>query len=474
MRTGAGYGAQAYQHGSGPERCEAHRATARAVRTVAFDKLCNWGSGQRFEAGCCSDGGLSMMSDPNPPTRVRHRARTLAGQSVNIIPVSDLRSADLHVDAVYQGGRQGNAGDDPFPALLEMSNQGGFRYRGDLNGRLDLVLLTTNMADPDWPDSLDSQTGVFTYYGDNKKPGRALHETGRRGNLLLKRLFDAAHDTAEVRATVPPVLVFSNAGQWRDTVFLGLAVPGASDLGVAEDLVAIWRSAGGRRFQNYRAHFTILDTAVVGRKWLDSIIQGTPCWDSAPLAWKEWITTGKRLPLRSTPSLEWRSRQEQVPGESEGRTLIQTLRDYFQNEPHAFEYCAAAIARLMIPEIITLDVTRPSRDGGRDAVGQMRVGHGAGSILVDFALEAKCYSESNSVGVREMSRLISRLRHRQFGILVTTSWVDSQAYREIKEDRHPIIVVAAQDIVEVLRANGRSTPDEVRSWLTFNFSVARR
>ncbi|MCP1762460.1 O-acetyl-ADP-ribose deacetylase (regulator of RNase III) [Bradyrhizobium japonicum] len=36
-------------------------------------------------------------------------------------------------------------------------------------------------------------------------------------------------------------------------------------------------------------------------------------------------------------------------------------------------------------------------------------------------LEAKCYGSGNSVGVREMSRLISRLRHRQFGVLVTTS-----------------------------------------------------
>ncbi|WP_163069640.1 restriction endonuclease, partial [Acinetobacter baumannii] len=69
------------------------------------------------------------------------------------------------------------------------------------------------------------------------------------------------------------------------------------------------------------------------------------------------------------------------------------------------------------------DVTRPSRDGGRDAVGQLRIGAGPASILVDFALEAKCYSPPGSVGVRDMSRLISRLRHRQFGILVTTTWL---------------------------------------------------
>ena len=111
----------------------------------------------------------------------------------------------------------------------------------------------------------------------------------------------------------------------------------------------------------------------------------------------------------------------------------------------------------MMPDVVTLDVTRPSRDGGRDGIGQLRVGTGPSGILVDFALEAKCYSSSNSVGVREMSRLISRLRHRQFGVLVTTSWVDLQAYKEIKEDGHPIIVVSAADIVDLLRRNGKGS-----------------
>ena len=85
------------------------------------------------------------------------------------------------------------------------------------------------------------------------------------------------------------------------------------------------------------------------------------------------------------------------------------------------------------------------RDGGRDGVGALTIGSGAASISIDFAMEAKCYSTSNSVGVREISRLISRLRHRQFGILTTTSYVDRQAYCEIKEDGHPIIVVSARD-----------------------------
>ena len=126
----------------------------------------------------------------------------------------------------------------------------------------------------------------------------------------------------------------------------------------------------------------------------------------------------------------------------------------------------------MLPDIAALDLTRPSRDGGRDAIGQLRIGRGSTSILVDFALEARCYSPSNSVGVREMSRLISRLRHRQFGILVTTSFVDAQAYREIKEDGHPIVIVAASYIVELLRINGHSGVVAVADWLEREFQVA--
>ena len=63
------------------------------------------------------------------------------------------------------------------------------------------------------------------------------------------------------------------------------------------------------------------------------------------------------------------------------------------------------------------------------------------------------------------SRLIARLRHRQFGVFVTTSCLHEQAYREIVEDRHPVLVLAGADIVEILLRNGLSTPDAVEKWL---------
>jgi hypothetical protein len=221
---------------------------------------------------------------------------------VHIVPFAELRTTDLHVDAIYQSGRRGNAGDDPVAALLGVGNQGGFRYRGKIVGKLDVVVLTSSQSDPDWPDTLDRETGVFTYYGDNKKPGRALHETARKGNVLLRRLFEDAHGGEEGRRRVPPIFVFARASGWRDMVFLGLAVPGASDLSLAEDLVAIWRSADNLRFQNYRARFTILDASLIKRAWIESVLSGQPDATLAPSAWQTWVKTGRRLSLRATRS----------------------------------------------------------------------------------------------------------------------------------------------------------------------------
>lgn len=377
------------------------------------------------------------------------------------------------MDAIYQGDRKGGAADDPLPRLLDVSNQGGFRYRGSLD-QLDLVVLKTSLDDPDWPDALDRESGTFIYYGDNKKPGHGLHETPRFGNELLRRFFDGLRAGESGRRSIPPIFVFSGTGERRDARFLGLAIPGGPDIENFDDLVAVWRSSEGLRFQNYRARFTILDGSEISRAWLDDLIQRRDPFAHAPGVWADWVLAGRCRPLKAVRSIEHRSRSEQLPGSPADLAMITTIHGFFESRPHDFERCAASLARMLIPEIVEVDVTRPSRDGGRDAIGKMRIGRGPGSVLVDFALEAKCYGIGNSVGVREMSRLISRLRHRQFGIIVTTSFVDSQACREIKEDQHPIVVVSAVDIVNVLRSHGYGDAAAVESWLSAEFGRIER
>lgn len=44
-------------------------------------------------------------------------------------------------------------------------------------------------------------------------------------------------------------------------------------------------------------------------------------------------------------------------------------------------------------------------------------------------------------------------------ILITTSYIDSQAYQEVVEDGHPILVITATDIARILRMNSITSED---------------
>ena len=132
----------------------------------------------------------------------------------------------------------------------------------------------------------------------------------------------------------------------------------------------------------------------------------------------------------------------------------------------------------MDANVIIDEVTRAWMDGGRDAIGRYRIGPAEDPVYVEFALKAKCYhpgaagTNFNTVGVRETSRLISRLRHRQFGILATTSVVGRQAYEEIREDRHPVIILCGRDLAQILIRKGLNSSDKTHEWLANEFPVS--
>lgn len=114
----------------------------------------------------------------------------------------------------------------------------------------------------------------------------------------------------------------------------------------------------------------------------------------------------------------------------EDKRFLKEIHDHFKSNPYAFEKCAAELAQLIDRNIVEYELPRKSRDGGRDAYGQSRIGSKDNSIQVEFALEAKCKLPNSPVVVRESSRLISRLRHRQFGILVITSYLESKPIKK--------------------------------------------
>src|SRR4051812_5368935 len=107
----------------------------------------------------------------------------------------ELRAADLAIDAVYRAGKMGHSGDDPLQQLLGVGIGGGFRYLGTQAkaSGVKLCVLFSTLSDADWPDALYPETGRFIYFGDNRRPGHALHETKRKGNSLLRRVFSDVH-----------------------------------------------------------------------------------------------------------------------------------------------------------------------------------------------------------------------------------------------------------------------------------------
>ncbi len=386
--------------------------------------------------------------------------------TVKIFRFDELDNADLVIDAIYEGGTSGNAGDDPISRLMGCGNQGGFRQKGSLDD-IKYCVLYSELSNREWPDELNSERGQFIYFGDNKKPGHQLHETNKKGNLILKNAFDFLH--LSNRNKIAPFFIFTKvAGAGRAVSFRGLAVPGASNIAQTDDLVAVWKSIDGERFQNYRAVFTILNESVIKREWIAALQKGGATQDVPP-TFSKWAIGGKYDPLVAPPIVSYRTREQQVPQTQEGKKYIRLIKEYFANHKdgeYAFEKCASVIAQLMDPNIISCDNTRFWRDEGRDAIGVYRIGFGNAYTDVDFALEAKCYQLDSGCGVGDTSRLLSRLRHRQFGIFITTSYVASQAYQEIVKDRHPLLIIAAADIVQILVSKGITNEAILSQWLS--------
>jgi hypothetical protein len=396
------------------------------------------------------------------------------------VSFEDLDAADLSVDALYQCALGKGVEGEPVSKLLKVANLGGFRTAGQGNAKKLVVLYTTG-ENKNWPDSLDAATGRFIYYGDNQKPGSDLHDTPLRGNKLLKNAFEAIHASPARRQEVPPFFVFQREpdGNGVYTVkFKGLAVPGERSLPATEDLVAVWKTTGGARFQNYRAIFTILDAAIIQREWINSLLSGQPDESCAPKAWTKWVQTGAYTPLISEPTQTIRSLEEQAPDTPLKKDILEEIYTHFKPAPHQFERFAARIYQLQGQRVFIDEITRASADGGRDAVGRYMLGLPEDPVHVEFALEAKCYApggdgrQQTTVGVKELARLISRLRNRQFGVLVTTSAVSRQAYQELREDGHPVIVLAGKDIADILIKNGYNTKEAVKRLLADEFLLA--
>jgi hypothetical protein len=340
----------------------------------------------------------------------------------------------------------------------------------------------TTGEDGDWPDTLDLNTGQFVYYGDNKSPGHELHDTHAGGNKVLRYTFERLHDAHGARDGIAPFFIFkkfATANGARSVQFKGVAVPGFPGLSATEDLVAVWKTTNGQRFQNYRSVFTILNIPVVERSWINELAVGNFNSTNAPNIWRDWLGKGKYVALTSQPTKIIRTTEQQTPDTALKVAILDRVWQHFKETPIYFETFAARIYQMTDQRVIIDEITRGVIDGGRDAIGRYLLGLSDDPIYAEFSLEAKCYrppidgESSNTVGVKEVSRLISRIRNRQFGVLVTTSVIARQAYEEVREDHHPIIFICGRDITEILIKNGYNSVERVEAMLSNEFGVVK-
>ncbi len=267
---------------------------------------------------------------------------------------------------------------------------------------------------------------------------------------MLEQIYELLH-TGQ-REKIQPFLCFENynAGKGTFMRFLGLACPGATGISAFEDLAAIWRIKGRTRFQNYRALFTVLAEPEVPRAWLTDLVNGVPPLQSGycPERWRKWVQTGLYSPLQCERQRLPRTRADQLPRTAEEARVLDAVHHGLNDRE--FEFAAASLTKLIDPRFGDLTVTRAVVDGGRDVIASYRVGHDEHQVSLSVYVEAKRWRLDSAVGVKPMMRLIARLKHRDVGVFVTTSFFHRQVQQELIEDNHPVLLVTGGDIARIL------------------------
>ncbi|MFK3957915.1 restriction endonuclease [Guptibacillus hwajinpoensis] len=381
----------------------------------------------------------------------------------------------LIIDQKYRNTNNWKLPEDEFNKIFKRFKDGkgiqnvqGFRWKSKYSGSTNIndaafIVIVTNFNEKEWPDQLDYETGIFTYFGDNRKGGSDLHST--LGNEYLKNTFDLIH-LHNNRYDIAPILLFQSIKEHKHYMkFLGLLAPGAADVLPIEDLIAVWRVEKVNRFQNYRSIFTILKEAEIDLKWLDDICQGVNPVSSiyCPKSWKVWVDENVYTPLECETTKSIRKLKEQTRNPEE-QDIINEILDLTDRE---FEFAAKEILKLTDPHLFDLEVTRSVKDKGIDIIGKYKIGYKEYSYCLRAIGEAKRWRKKG-VNSKEFLRLISRMTKDTIAFFVTTSYFGEAPQKEIIEDDRPIILICGKDIANILMDKnlaGKGYEKELKEWL---------
>ncbi|MGK9185338.1 HNH endonuclease [Priestia filamentosa] len=343
-----------------------------------------------------------------------------------------LGVAPLLINSIYEGGSKGNpAADDPLTKLFKVhgfnksvGNRGGFRKSNkEVNGKSTTeiayaVIFSTGKV-KEWPDSLDKSTGTFVYYGDNREPGNHYLNTKQLGNSLLRDIFNKAYESEEARKSIPPLFVFESTGIGCNVEFLGVAVPGIKGKHRAQSLELKTFGEESNQFQNYKAHFTMINIEPEGirREWLAELKDINR--DTHKYAPKEWLRFVKDGPegvialdsdhiqiIDDTPHVA-------LPSEKQYLSKVRTTQGKFRESLlKASPECK--VCGMNIPELLVASHIKP----WKDCNDEERIDFYNGLLLCPTHNAAfdKGYISFNTIGKIVISNYLSKQNKKLLGL----------------------------------------------------------
>ena len=203
-----------------------------------------------------------------------------------VINFKDIYESNLIVGALYKGGNSGNMSDEVLSKLMMCENSGGFRKRGSINPfALKYVVLYSTNKNENWINKIDFQNKRVYYYGDNTRNEVDMLDTKKKGNLILKNVYERLNNND--RKDIPPFFMFTSE-QGRDVRFVGLLVPRDDRISKDMQLIKVVDEVDGKKIENYKAVFTILDVKEIDRRWIEDLNNDNKNSKYAPDEWNRW------------------------------------------------------------------------------------------------------------------------------------------------------------------------------------------
>jgi|TARA_B110000211_G_scaffold219152_1_gene264687 hypothetical protein len=318
--------------------------------------------------------------------------------------------------------------------------------------------------DTPWKDTFDVNNGHIHYFGDNKNPNLAGHET--KGNkVLISALQSHSSVKSEVRNIAIPLIFYRsvtiNNKKKGFIEFNGFGIIRGAQL------VTQYCQKTKRSFSNYQYDFVIFSMADEGEifdwDWIsarrNSGLSLAETNRLAPKSWQRWLSHGEGVldgcRRRVSRLYTLPSKAQQPTQGSEGALLLKQIYNFYYLKRSNFEALAALVTEKIIRDnggnYATGWVTDAGRDGGADFYGRLDIGNGFGKAKIILLGQAKCEKLGTPTGGNHIARTVARLKRGWIGAYVTTSYFSPDVQQEVIEDAYPLLLVNGDILVKTIQ-----------------------